>query len=115
MAVTSVVEKWVDAVAGLTRPDRTVWCDGSKAEYDGLIDLMLRDGTLLAAQPGDVSELLPAPQPSVRRGAHRAAHVHLHRAPRTTRARPTTGWRRPRRRRRPRACFAARCAAARCT
>ena len=48
MAVTSVVEKWVDSVAGLTRPDRTVWCDGSKAEYDGLVELMLRDGTLLA-------------------------------------------------------------------
>src|SRR5678816_4309399 len=46
MAVTSVVEKWVDSVAGLTRPDRTVWCDGSKAEYDGLVELMLRDGTL---------------------------------------------------------------------
>ena len=56
MAVTSVVEKWVDSVAGLTRPDRTVWCDGSKAEYDGLVDLMLRDGTLLglnqATYPG---------------------------------------------------------------
>src|SRR4029079_10976927 len=47
MAVTSMVEKWVDTVAGLTRPDRTVWCDGSKAEYDGLIELMLRDGTLI--------------------------------------------------------------------
>src|SRR5678816_4371796 len=46
MAVTSVVEKWVDSVAGLTRPDRTVWCDGSKAEYDRLVKLMLRDGTL---------------------------------------------------------------------
>jgi phosphoenolpyruvate carboxykinase (GTP) len=56
MAVTSVVEKWVDSVAGLTRPDRTVWCDGSKAEYDGLVELMLRDGTLLgmnqATYPG---------------------------------------------------------------
>ncbi len=56
MAVTSVVEKWVDSVAGLTRPDRTVWCDGSKAEYDGLVELMLRDGTLIelnqATYPG---------------------------------------------------------------
>jgi len=56
MAVTSVVEKWVDDAAGLTRPDRTVWCDGSKAEYDRLVEEMLRDGTLLemnqATYPG---------------------------------------------------------------
>ena len=37
----------MDTVAGLTRPDRTVWCDGSKTEYDGLVEQMLRDGTLL--------------------------------------------------------------------
>jgi len=48
MSVTSVVEKWVDEAASLTQPERTVWCDGSKAEYDGLIEAMLRDGTLLA-------------------------------------------------------------------
>jgi phosphoenolpyruvate carboxykinase (GTP) len=46
MALTSVVEKWVDEAADVTRPDQTVWCDGSKTEYDGLIELMLRDGTL---------------------------------------------------------------------
>jgi len=48
MSVTSVAEKWVDEVAELTQPARAVWCDGSKAEYDRLIDQMLQDGTLLA-------------------------------------------------------------------
>ena len=48
MSVTSVAEKWVDEVAELTQPARVVWCDGSKAEYDGLVDQMLQDGTLLA-------------------------------------------------------------------
>jgi phosphoenolpyruvate carboxykinase (GTP) len=48
MSVTTVVEKWVEQAAALTRPARVVWCDGSKSEYDGLIDSMLRDGTLLS-------------------------------------------------------------------
>jgi phosphoenolpyruvate carboxykinase (GTP) len=43
----SVAERWVEEVAGLTRPDRIVWCDGSKPEYDALVEMMLRDGTLL--------------------------------------------------------------------
>ncbi|HXH82336.1 MAG TPA: phosphoenolpyruvate carboxykinase (GTP) [Candidatus Tectomicrobia bacterium] len=47
MSVSSVAERWIDEVAALTRPDRVVWADGSKAEYDALIDGMVRDGTLL--------------------------------------------------------------------
>jgi len=47
MSVTSVAEKWVNDAAALTQPARTEWCDGSKAEYDRLIEAMLRDGTLL--------------------------------------------------------------------
>src|SRR2546428_4627513 len=47
MSVTSVAQKWVSEAAGMTQPSRVVWCDGSKAEYDGLIEAMLRDGTLL--------------------------------------------------------------------
>src|SRR5437667_53182 len=47
MSATSLAEKWVDGTAGTTRPSNVVWCDGSKAEYDRLIEEMLRDGTLL--------------------------------------------------------------------
>ena len=39
---------WVDEIAALTKPDAVVWCDGSKAEYDGLVDLMLKDGVAKA-------------------------------------------------------------------
>jgi phosphoenolpyruvate carboxykinase (GTP) len=51
MSVTSVAEQWVNEVAALTQPSRVVWCDGSKAEYDSLIEAMLRDGTLIQLNP----------------------------------------------------------------
>jgi phosphoenolpyruvate carboxykinase (GTP) len=51
MSVTSVVAAWVEEAAGLTQPSRMVWCDGSKAEYDALIEAMVRDGTLIALNP----------------------------------------------------------------
>ena len=55
MSLTSQVEKWVDEVAELTEPAKVAWADGSKAEYDGLVEQMLRDGTLLPLNSGDVS------------------------------------------------------------
>ena len=51
MRVSHVVEQWVEQTAGLTRPASVVWCDGSKAEYDRLIEAMLQDGTLLPLNP----------------------------------------------------------------
>ena len=51
MSSTIVAEKWVGEVARLTQPSRAIWCDGSKAEYDGLIEAMLQDGTLVALNP----------------------------------------------------------------
>jgi len=51
MSMTSVAQKWVSEAAGVTQPSRVVWCDGSKTEFDGLIEAMLRDGTLLPLNP----------------------------------------------------------------
>ena len=51
MSVTTVAQRWVSEAAGLTQPSRVVWCDGSKAEYDSLIEAMLQDGTLLPLNP----------------------------------------------------------------
>jgi hypothetical protein len=75
--VTSSVEKWVDEAAGLTEPARVVWCNGSKVEYDQLIEAMLHDGTLLPldqrtypgcylhrSHPSDVARTEQAPKPS---------------------------------------------------
>jgi phosphoenolpyruvate carboxykinase (GTP) len=48
--MTSSVEEWVDEVARTTRPDRVVWCDGSDAENDRLVDEMVSDGTLIRTE-----------------------------------------------------------------
>ena len=42
---------WVDAVARHTQPERIHWCDGSDAEYDSLIRLMLVSGDLVELNP----------------------------------------------------------------
>src|SRR3954470_17345504 len=42
---------WVDDVARHTQPDRIHWCDGSEAEYDKLVELMLASGDLIELNP----------------------------------------------------------------
>ena len=37
---------WVEEVASLTKPDQIRWIDGSDAEHEELLQLMLNDGTL---------------------------------------------------------------------
>ncbi len=41
------LEQWVNDAAKMTRPQKVVWCDGSEAEYESLIEHMLDDGTLI--------------------------------------------------------------------
>ena len=54
--MASSVEQWVEEVARTTRPKKIVWCDGSEAENQRLVEQMLADGTLLRlneqAHPG---------------------------------------------------------------
>jgi phosphoenolpyruvate carboxykinase (GTP) len=44
-------ERWVEEVARTVRPDRVVWCDGSGAEKERLLEGMLADGTLIRLHP----------------------------------------------------------------
>jgi phosphoenolpyruvate carboxykinase (GTP) len=45
------VVEWVNELTTLMSPDQVVWCDGSKEEATGLIDLMVAQGTLEALNP----------------------------------------------------------------
>ncbi|MGY6518185.1 MAG: phosphoenolpyruvate carboxykinase (GTP) [Lysobacteraceae bacterium] len=47
----AALNQWVDDVARLTQPDAVHWCDGSQAEYDGLVARMLDSGDLVELNP----------------------------------------------------------------
>jgi phosphoenolpyruvate carboxykinase (GTP) len=51
MSKLEALNRWVDEVACLTQPDRVHWCDGSEAEYDALVELMLASGDLVELNP----------------------------------------------------------------
>jgi phosphoenolpyruvate carboxykinase (GTP) len=45
--VSTPLESWVEETAGLTKPSKIVWCDGSVEENERLAGEMLRDGTFI--------------------------------------------------------------------
>jgi phosphoenolpyruvate carboxykinase (GTP) len=45
------LRQWVTEVARLARPDRIVWCDGSREEYDRLCGELVASGTFLRLNP----------------------------------------------------------------
>jgi phosphoenolpyruvate carboxykinase (GTP) len=44
-------ERWVDEIARTTKPAKVVWCDGSEAENERLVEKMVGDGTLQRLHP----------------------------------------------------------------
>ena len=46
--LSTALKNWVEEVSRLTKPERIVWCDGSRQEYERLAAEMLRDGTFYA-------------------------------------------------------------------
>ncbi len=67
---------WVAEVEAMCQPDRVEWADGSQAEYDRLMQLMVDIGHGDQAERGEASQQLPVPQRSERRGPRRGPHVH---------------------------------------
>ncbi len=51
LGVPSRLAAWVEEVAELTLPDAVVWCDGSAAERDRLLRLLVSSGTLVQLNP----------------------------------------------------------------
>ncbi|HYN16412.1 MAG TPA: phosphoenolpyruvate carboxykinase (GTP) [Terriglobales bacterium] len=43
--------QWVEEVAQLTKPEHVHWCDGSPAEYDEMLRLMVQAGTAIPMNP----------------------------------------------------------------
>ncbi len=52
------LEAWVEEVAAMCQPDRVHWCDGSAAEYQEMLRLMVQAGTAIpldeAKRPGSI-------------------------------------------------------------
>jgi phosphoenolpyruvate carboxykinase (GTP) len=47
IAKNKKLNQWVEEVAQLCKPDRIHWCDGSKAEYESMLRLMILSGTAI--------------------------------------------------------------------
>ena len=49
--MSTPLENWVEESARLTKPSKVVWCDGSQAENERLVEEMLKDQTYIELNP----------------------------------------------------------------
>ncbi len=95
--MSTPLESWVEESARLTKPAKIVWCDGSEAENERLTADMLRDGTFVElnqktyphcylhrSNPNDVARTEQLTFICTQQEGRRRPHA-------------TTGWLRPRR------------------
>jgi phosphoenolpyruvate carboxykinase (GTP) len=47
----AALQKWVDKMTALCKPDAVQWCDGSRAEWDRLTELLVAGGTFTRLNP----------------------------------------------------------------
>src|SRR3984885_5828503 len=45
------LERWVEEVAQMCKPDRIHWCDGSPEEYEAMLRLLVLTGTAILLDP----------------------------------------------------------------
>jgi phosphoenolpyruvate carboxykinase (GTP) len=51
MTKNETLRRWVDEIAGLTKPDSIHWCDGSPAEYDAMARQLVDAGSFRRLDP----------------------------------------------------------------
>lgn len=47
----SALNKWIEKMVDMCKPDSVEWCDGSQGEYDRLCNLMVEKGTFIRLNP----------------------------------------------------------------
>jgi phosphoenolpyruvate carboxykinase (GTP) len=52
MSANPKLQAWVEEMRAMCRPERVVWCDGSEAEYQELLRVLVHSGTALWLDPG---------------------------------------------------------------
>ncbi|NCF61358.1 MAG: phosphoenolpyruvate carboxykinase (GTP) [Gammaproteobacteria bacterium] len=51
MTTNQELKTWIDQVAGLTQPDKIVWCNGSDSEYRDMVELLKSSGGFIELNP----------------------------------------------------------------
>jgi phosphoenolpyruvate carboxykinase (GTP) len=51
MSTNLKLQAWVEEMRAMCKPERVVWCDGSAAEYQEMLRLLIHAGTAIPLDP----------------------------------------------------------------